>query len=52
MKAAVFYEKHKIIVEDLDIREPNDDEVLVKVKYCGVCGTDFIYMKGEMFYLC
>lgn len=33
MKAAVFYEKHKIIVEDIDIGEPKDDEVLIKVKY-------------------
>ncbi|WP_020004069.1 zinc-dependent alcohol dehydrogenase family protein [Brachyspira innocens] len=46
MKAAVFYEKHKIIVEDLDIREPNDDEVLVRVKYCGVCGTDVHIYEG------
>lgn len=46
MRAAVFYEKHKIIVEDLDIREPNDDEVLVKVKYCGVCGTDVHIYEG------
>ncbi|PCG20220.1 zinc-dependent alcohol dehydrogenase family protein [Brachyspira sp. G79] len=46
MRAAVFYEKHKIIVEDLNIREPNDNEVLVRVKYCGVCGTDVHIYEG------
>lgn len=47
MKAAVFYEKHKITVEDADIKEPNDNEVLIKVKYCGICGTDVHIYEGE-----
>ena len=40
MKAAVFYGKQKIVVEDVNIKEPKDNEVLIKVKYSGVCGTD------------
>ena len=47
MKAAVFYEKHKIFIEDINIEEPKDDEVLIKVKYCGVCGTDVHIYEGE-----
>lgn len=46
MKAAIFYEKHKILIEDVNIKEPKEDEVLVKVKYCGVCGTDVHIYEG------
>ena len=24
----------------MPVREPNDDELLIKIKYCGICGTD------------
>ena len=27
-------------VRDIPVREPGDDELLIKVKYCGICGTD------------
>lgn len=47
MKAAVFYEKQKIVVEDVNIKEPKDNEVLIKVKYAGVCGTDVHIYEGE-----
>ena len=40
MKAAVFYQKNKLIVEDIDIPDINADEVLIKVMACGICGTD------------
>ncbi len=40
MKAAIFYKKHDIRVEDVPIRKPSPDEVLIKVEACGVCGTD------------
>ncbi|PWJ51254.1 zinc-dependent alcohol dehydrogenase family protein [Faecalicatena contorta] len=40
MKAAVFYEKGKILVEDHECRHPKADEVLIRVKAAGVCGTD------------
>ncbi|WP_456059427.1 zinc-dependent alcohol dehydrogenase family protein [Brachyspira pilosicoli] len=47
MKAAVFYGKQKIVVEDVNIKEPKDNEVLIKVKYSGVCGTDVHIYEGE-----
>ncbi|MGC4019936.1 MAG: zinc-dependent alcohol dehydrogenase family protein [Muricomes sp.] len=40
MKAAVFYEKGKILVEEHEVRRPKADEVLIQVKAAGVCGTD------------
>lgn len=40
MKAARFYEKGKLVVEDIPVVEPGPKDVLIKVKYCGICGTD------------
>ena len=40
MKAAVFYGKHDLRIEDIAVPKPKDDEVLVKVMACGICGTD------------
>lgn len=47
MKAARFYEKHKLVVEDVPIRELEPDEVLVKIRYCGICGTDVHIFEGD-----
>ncbi len=30
----------KIVIEEVDIPVPGDDEVLLQVKACGICGTD------------
>jgi len=46
MKAAIFYGKNDIRVNDIEIREPGPDEVKVKVKACGVCGTDLHIYEG------
>jgi L-iditol 2-dehydrogenase len=40
MKAAVFKGKKQIEVLDWDYRSPLGKEVIVKVKSCGICGTD------------
>lgn len=40
MKAAVFYEKNKILVKEHECRRPGADEVMIQVKAAGVCGTD------------
>ena len=32
--------RHKIQIEDVELEAPRDDEVLIKVTSCGVCGTD------------
>lgn len=47
MKAAVYYKKHDLRVEDIPVRELKDNEVLVNVKYCGVCGTDLHIYNGD-----
>lgn len=42
MKALVKYAPGhgNVAIREVPVREPGPDEVLVKVKYCGVCGTD------------
>ena len=47
MKAAVYHGKHNLVVEDVPVRELDDNEVLVEVKYCGVCGTDIHIFNGD-----
>lgn len=47
MKAARFYEKNKLIVEDVPLREPLDNEVVIKIHYCGICGTDVHIFEGD-----
>lgn len=47
MKAARFYEKGTMIVEEVAVKEPGPEEVLIRVKYCGICGTDVHIFNGE-----
>lgn len=48
MKAAIFKEKGKIRVEDVPKPSINENECLIKVKYCSICGTDKkIYNNGH-----
>ena len=47
MKAARFYEKGKIVVDEVPVKEPGEHEVLIKIRYCGVCGTDVHIFNGE-----
>ena len=47
MKAARFYEKHKLVVEDIPAREPGEREVKIRVHYCGICGTDVHIFEGD-----
>lgn len=47
MKAAVFYGKGDIrVVQDYPMPEIGDDGVLLRVKACGVCGTDLHIFAG------
>ena len=46
MKAQVFYEANKMTLEEVDIPSISDVEVLVKVKYVGICGSDVSYYFG------
>jgi len=47
MKAQVFYEPTVMKLEEVDIPQIADDEVLVKVKYAGICGSDISYYFGH-----
>ncbi|WP_052474547.1 zinc-dependent alcohol dehydrogenase [Jeotgalibacillus soli] len=40
MKAAVTYGKEDMRLEEVEIPEIGGNEVLIKVKTCGICGTD------------
>ncbi len=47
MKAAVFYGKNDIrVMNDYPMPEIREDQVLVRVKACGVCGTDVHILSG------
>jgi len=40
MKAAVFHGKEDIRIETRPVPEPGPDEVLLRVRFCGICGSD------------
>lgn len=47
MKAQVFYSSYHIKYEDIPVPEITDDELLVRVKICGLCGTDIYKIQQE-----
>lgn len=47
MKAAVYYGKEDLRIEEIDVPVPQKDEVLIKVSACGVCGTDMHIFDGD-----
>lgn len=40
MKVATYYNNNDVRIEEMPIPEINDNELLVKVKACGICGSD------------
>ena len=46
MKAQVFYDAENMKMEEVDIPQISPVEVLVKVKYVGICGSDVSYYFG------
>ena len=46
MKAAVLERIECVKVQEVPIPEISDDEVLIRVKYTGICGTDWSIYKG------
>ncbi|MCT4507700.1 MAG: alcohol dehydrogenase catalytic domain-containing protein [Tepidibacter sp.] len=46
MKGAMFLEPGKIEVQNVNIPKIKENEVLVKIKYCGICGTDMHIYNG------
>lgn len=47
MKAVVLEKPHTIKVEEVPVPQLALDELLLKVSYCGVCGSDVRYYRGE-----
>lgn len=47
MKAAVISEKNSIHLQEVEKPVLNDGEALIKVKYCGICGSDIHVLRGE-----
>jgi len=47
MRALVYNGPKDIRVEDVKVPEIGDTDVLIKVKYCGVCGTDIHIYSGD-----
>ncbi|PKF49046.1 zinc-dependent alcohol dehydrogenase [Enterovibrio nigricans] len=49
MTKAAFYEGNKTFtVESVSISPPKEDEVQIRVAYCGICGTDVHVYHGHM----
>jgi len=49
MKAAVFTKTGELEIRDMPVPDVKDDEVLIKIKAAGICGTDIHIYKGEYF---
>lgn len=47
MRAAVFYKKHDLKIEEIDMPTVGPEDVLVKVMACGICGTDVHIFHGD-----
>ena len=47
MKAAVFEKPNVITIKQVPVPQIADDEVLIKVKYTGICGTDWSIYTGK-----
>ena len=47
MKAAVYQGGNEILLRVVDSPTPLEDEVLVKVEYCGICGSDLYICSGK-----
>lgn len=47
MKAAVYHGKQNLRVEEVPDKKITEHEVLIQVKYCGVCGSDIHIFNGE-----
>lgn len=47
MKAAVYHGPQDLRVEEVPVRGLKENEVMIQVKYCGVCGTDMHIFNGD-----
>jgi (R,R)-butanediol dehydrogenase / meso-butanediol dehydrogenase / diacetyl reductase len=47
MKALIWIKENLIEIRDIRVPHIRDNEVLIKVKYAGICGSDITVMKGK-----
>lgn len=47
MRAQVVEAPDKMVLKEIPVPEITDDEVLIKIKYCGICGSDWSIYKGK-----
>lgn len=48
MKASVYTGPQKLEVRDVQVPKISEDEVLLKIQACGVCGTDIVKFQYDM----
>jgi len=48
MKAALMKETGKLQIEEVEIPQPEENEVLLKVQMAGICGTDSSIYQGKL----
>ncbi len=51
-KVATLVEPHNIVVKEYPMPKVGDNDILVKIEGCGVCGTDVHEWKGDPFGIC
>jgi len=49
MRAAILEDAGRIVVKEVPKPSPTENEVLVRVKYCGICGSDLHAYKTGMY---
>ena len=47
MKAGVLYGYKNLTLQEIPVPEPKENEILLKVGACGICGSDIRYYYGE-----
>lgn len=47
MLAGIITRPNEIVVKDVEVPKTEPDEVLIRVKYCGICGTDLHIFNGS-----
>lgn len=47
MKALVLTAPETLCIQEIPVREPEENEIVIQVKACGVCGTDLHMFHGD-----
>lgn len=47
MRAMVLEEPRKMVLKEVPVPQINENEVLIKIKYCGICGSDWGAYTGK-----